>query len=218
MYDLPYHKEHDERVLADFIASYPFAFLTGCDGQGRPVATQVPLLLEVREGRKVLRGHFMRNTDHHKAFQLNQQALVVFSGSHSYVSGAWYENPHTPSTWNYMSVHVEGSIRFLDNQALEDVLQHTSLHFENGNQESPTVFANLPENFRRQALKALVGFEIEVNKLDSVFKLSQDRDVESYLNIMAELSSQDHDARVIAGEMQKRKNHLFPQSKDEANT
>ena len=68
MYNLPYHKEHNEQIIKEFIAQYPFAFLTACDAENRPVATQVPVFIEDIDGKRVLRGHIMKNTDHHKAF------------------------------------------------------------------------------------------------------------------------------------------------------
>ena len=127
----------------------------------------------------------------------------------STVSGSWYSNPHTPSTWNYMSVHVKGRIRFLDDLELDDVLRRTSLHFEDQNEESPTVFDNLPEAFKEKARPMIVGFEVEVEDIDTVFKLSQDRDEKSYQNIIDKLREQGHDGRVIAAEMEARQAHLF---------
>ncbi len=210
MYNLPHHKEHKEQVIQEFIDQYPFAFLTGCDSENKPVVTQVPVFVEELNGRKVLRGHIMKNTDHHKAFLHNQNVLTVFTGKHTYVSGTWYSNPYTASTWNYMSVHVKGIIRFLDDNALEDVLRMTSLHFENQNHQSPTVFDNLPLAFKQKVMHAIVAFEIEIIEMDTVFKLSQDRDAESYENIILKLNEQGEDARVIASEMEKRKKELFP--------
>lgn len=209
MYDLPYHKERDEQVVKTFIDEHPFAFLTGCDAQHRPVATQVPVFIEESDGRRLLRGHIMKNTDHHKAFSQNENVLVVFTGNHVYVSGSWYSDPHTPSTWNYMSVHARGIIRFLDDLELEDVLRKTTLHFENQDQGSPTVFDNIPAEFKQKVMKAIVAFEIEVTEMDTVFKLSQDRDHKSYLNIMDKLRERGEDGRVIAAEMEKRRKALF---------
>ena len=109
-----------------------------------------------------------------------------------------------------MSVHAKGIIRFLDFQGLEEVLRMTALHFEDQNAESPTVFDNLPDSFKEKVMHAIVAFEIEITEMDGVFKLSQDRDAESYQNIINKLKEQDADGRVIAGEMEKRKNALFP--------
>jgi transcriptional regulator len=151
----------------------------------------------------------MRHTDHHKAFLQNAEVLVVFTGHHTYVSGTWYSNPHIASTWNYMSVHVRGKIRFLDDAGLEVVLRKTTLHFEHHNPASPTVFDNLPDEFKQKYLKAIVAFEVEVVHMDHVFKLSQDRDKQSYLNIMEKLREQDESGRVIAEEMAKRIEEVF---------
>lgn len=209
MYDLPYHKEIDNEVISQFIDDHPFAFLTGCDAENKPIATQIPVFIEEKDGKQILRGHIMKNTDHHKAFIQNPNVLAVFSGHHTYVSGTWYSNPHTPSTWNYMSVHAKGIIQFLDDEALADVLRKTSLHFENFNQQSTTVFDNLPEAFRQKVMKAIVAFEIEITQLDNVFKLSQDRDEKSFGNIIQELKQKGENAQVIANEMEKRTKELF---------
>jgi transcriptional regulator len=209
MYDLPYYKEKNPEVLNAFIEQYPFAFLSGCDVKNKPISTQIPLFTEEKNGRKLLRGHVMKNTDHHKAFLNNENVLAVFTGPHTYVSATWYSNPFNASTWNYMSVHVKGIIRFLDDRGLEEVLQMTSLHFENQNAESPTVYENLPEEFKQRVMHAIVAFEIEVIEIDTVFKLSQDRDAESYHNIIKKLKEQDENGRMIAAEMEKRKKALF---------
>ncbi len=210
MYNLPYHKEKNEKVIKELIAKYPFAFLTGCDRENKPVATQIPVFIEEANGRKILRGHIMKNTDHHKAFLHNQNVLVVFTGHHTYVSGTWYSNPYTASTWNYMSVHAKGVIRFLDDDALIDALRMISLHFEKYNQQSTTIYDNLPPEYTQRLMKAVVAFEIEVKEMDTVFKLSQDRDAESYENIIRKLQQQDESGKVIAAEMEKRKKDVFP--------
>lgn len=209
MYDLPYHKEQDPEVIKQFIDRYPFAFLTGCDIQNRPIATQVPLFIEEHDGRRVLRSHIMKNTDHHKAFLYNPNVLAVFTGPHTYVSGTWYSNPYIPSTWNYMSVHVKGTMRFLDDADLEDVLRKTTLHFENYNTQSTTIYDNLPEDFKKRVMGAIVAFEIEITEIENVFKLSQDRDLASYQNIIAKLKTQDEAGRAVAHEMENRMNSLF---------
>ena len=210
MYDLPYHKEDDESVLREFIHEHPFAFVMGCDANRRPVATQVPVFLEERDGRQFLSGHLMKDTDHHKAFAANRNVLVVFTSRHTYVSGSWYSDPHTPSTWNYMSVHARGAIRFLDGIALERILRKTSLHFEGYAEGSPTTFENLPEALTKRLVHAIVAFEIEVESIDSVFKLSQDRDAESYREIIQRLEEKGEDGRFIAAQMRKRADKLFP--------
>jgi transcriptional regulator len=217
MYNLPYHKENDPEIIRDFIRKYPFAFLSGCDAENKPIATQIPVFIEEQDGKQFLRGHIMKDTDHHRAFLHNENVLVVFTGHHTYVSGTWYSNPHIPSTWNYMSVHIKGIVRFLDNDALENILRKTSLHFENNEPNSTTVFDNVPAELKKRIMHLIVPFEIEVLEIDTVFKLSQDRDAQSYRNIIEKLKQQGESGQVIAAEMEKRADRLFPENNQAEN-
>ncbi len=212
MYNLPYHKERNEDAIKEFIYKHPFAFITGCNSENKPVATQIPIFLEERDGRKFLSGHIMKNTDHHKAFVHNNNVLAVFTGPHTYVSATWYSNPYQGSTWNYMSVHAKGTIRFLEGEALDAVLRKTSLHFEKNDHNSTTYFDNLPDDYKQRVMKAIVAFEIEVEELDNVFKLSQDRDAKSYRNIIEQLHTHDEASQTIAEEMKKRTNDVFAET------
>ena len=209
MYKLPRHEEKNPQRVKELIDQYPFAFITGCNSKNEPVATQVPVFIEEHEGKKVLRGHIMNGTEHHKCFLENENVLVVFTGRHTYVSATWYSNPHMGSTWNYMSVHIKGKVRFLDEAGLADVLRKTSLHFEGNDSSSATAFDNLPPKYLKRLMPAISAFEIEILEMNNVFKLSQDRDYESYQNIIEQLRKQDLDGQVIADEMEKRMKEVF---------
>ena len=207
MYDLPYYKEQDAETVIQFMQQHPFAMLIG-SARNMPVATQVPLLIEQHAGKLYLQGHIMRNTDHHNALEQNPNVLCVFTGAHTYVSASWYQNPQVGSTWNYMSVHAKGTLRFVDEASLIEILRQTTAHFEN-NPESPSLFHHLPDNYIQRLVKAIVGFEIEVTALENVFKLSQNSDRESYQNIIEQLQSGGAQAQEIATEMARRSSQLF---------
>lgn len=211
MYNFSYFKEKDRQSILDFIEQNPFAFMTGSYLSGKQVATQIPVLLEERNGELYLQGHIMRNTDHHKAFVENANALLVFTGPHCYVSASWYSNPQIGSTWNYMSVHVAGQIKFMSDDELVQFMRKLSLKFENGNTQSLTFYDNLPEHFISKMMPAIVGFEIKAEKVENVFKLSQNRDEKSYLNIISKLEELGGNSALIATEMKKRKTELFPE-------
>lgn len=214
MYNFSYFKEKDKQTILDFIEENPFAFLTGSFLSGAQVATQVPVLLEERNGELFLQGHIMRNTDHHKAFVENPNALLVFTGPSSYVSASWYSNPQMGSTYNYMSVHVAGEVKLMSNEELILLMRKLTLKFEKGNTQSLTIFDNLPEEYLNKMMPAIVGFEIKAEKMENVFKLSQNRDEKSYLNIISKLEEQGGNSALIAKEMIKRKSQLFPEDKD----
>jgi len=209
MYNLPYFKEEDGEVVLEFMRKHPFVFLTGVNEDNKPVATQVPVFIDEKEGKLFLTGHIMKNTDHHKAFEQNPNVLAVFTSPHTYVSGTWYDDPHQASTWNYISVHAKGAIRFGDYDDLVAILKRLTLHYENNNTASTTIFDNLSSKYKEPLLKAIVAFEVEITSIENVFKLSQNRDEKSFHTIMAKLKEQGHDGQFIAEEMKKRQQQLF---------
>lgn len=210
MYNFSYFKEKDKQAILQFLEEYPFAFMTGSFLSGTQVATQIPILIEERDGELFLQGHIMRKTDHHKAFMENPNALLVFTGPSCYVSASWYSTPQIGSTWNYMSVHIAGQVDFMTDKELITFMRKLTLKFENGNTQSLTFYDNLPDHFLDKMIPAIVGFEIKAEKLENVFKLSQNRDEKSYLNIISELDKRGGSSALIASEMKKRKDELFP--------
>ncbi len=108
-----------------------------------------------------------------------------------------------------MSVFVKGKIKFLDEEGLMNVLKKLTLHFEKNNNASTTIFDNLAPEYKQPLMKAIAAFEIEVESIENVFKLSQDRDEASYHNIIQKLSEQGGDGKYIADEMKKRAEQLF---------
>ncbi|MBD0368530.1 MAG: FMN-binding negative transcriptional regulator [Flavisolibacter sp.] len=207
MYHLPYFKEQNPEVVKQFIRQHPFAMLIVCN-QNRPVATQVPLLLEEENNRMLLKGHIMKNTDHHKAMLQNNKVLCVFTGPSTYVSARWYTQPQTASTWNYMSVHARGTLSFTDEAGLRMILEKTTAHFEQ-DPASPASFQHLPEEYVDKLVQSIAGFSIEIETIENVFKLSQNRDAASFENIIQQLRKGNEAAQCIAWEMEIRKAQLF---------
>jgi transcriptional regulator len=208
MYSFSYFKEKDIELVKQFMQQNSFALLAGCDAHQQPVATQVPLLLEEREGKLFLLGHIQRKTDHHLAFEQNPHVLAVFTGPHTYVSASWYSNPQIASTWNYIAVHAKGPMQFLGEAALLNILTRTTALYEN-NTSSPALVEKMPVEYVSKMMKAIVAFEIEITHLDNVFKLSQNRDKETYANIMDKLQAQGGQSADIAQQMQQRRSQLF---------
>jgi transcriptional regulator len=209
MYNIPHFKAQDKEEILQFMKEHPFVFLTGSDAANKPVVTQVPVFIDERDGKLFLSGHIMRQTDHHKAFEHNKNVLAVFTGPHTYVSATWYTKA-MGSTWNYMSVHAHGTIRLGDKEELIAVLRRLTLHYEDGNTASSTVFDNLPADYTESMMQGIVPFEIEIKELQHIFKLSQNRDEKSYDNIILQLKQKGGDAAAIADIMEKRKSKVFP--------
>ena len=211
MYSYPHYKEQDREKVIEFMSDHPFVTLIGCDNKGRIEATQIPVLIEEKEDKLFIRGHIAKKSNHHQAFEENPNVLALFTGAHTYVSGSWYAgNPQQASTWNYISVHARGQIKFLDENSLIGLLKKLSLHFEKGDLQSSTIYQNLPVEYKEKLIKAIVAFEIEVTELDNVYKLSQNRDEKSYDNIVQQLKQKEGEAKEIGDLMELRKKKVFP--------
>jgi len=201
MYRSAKFKTKDQAEVLEFMSKNPFITLIGHDGEF-PVATQIPVQLnEDKEGRLVLHGHMMKNTDHYEALLKNPNALALFTGPHTYVSASVYTKPAAASTWNYMTVHAKGSIKFLDAAGTYEAIKKLTDQYEDP--ASPAAFHKMDEAYIQRLLPAIAGFELTVETLDHVFKLSQNHPQENRDAIVANLSrSDDPDALKIAGAMQ----------------
>lgn len=203
MYDISYFKEKEKAEIIAFMKKNSFAIITGM-GENFPVATQIPLEVEEQDGKLFLHGHIMKKTDHHIAFQKNNNVLVLFTGPHCYVSASWYNNAQTASTWNYMTVHAKGKIIFTDDDGTYEAVKSITNKYEGT--ATKAAFNNMPKEYVLPLIKAIVGFSIEIEKLENVFKLSQNKKYDEQLNIITQLRARNsnYDDLQIAGEIEKR--------------
>ena len=209
MYNVPHFKTSDKEEIIAFMHAHPFVMLCGVNEKNLPVVTHVPVLIEQRDDKLYLLAHVMRKQDHTKAFETNENILAVFYGAHAYVSASWYEQKQVASTWNYQAIHVRGTVKFLDDGGLYNMLTKLTDAFEQ-NPNSPSLVSKMDDAYIKSNMKAIIAFEIEVTDIQHVFKLSQNRDVKSYNNIIAELDTKDAESKVIAETMQQRKSKVFP--------
>jgi transcriptional regulator len=207
MYHMPHFKEPDRNELITFMQQYPFVTLIGVNDLQQAVATQVPVFTDERDGKIYITGHIMRKTDHHRAFEQNPQVLALFTGPHAYVSASWYNNPHQANTWNYMTVQARSTLRYLAEEHLHELLKRTTNHFEK-NQAHPSFFEQLENTYVADHIKAIVAFEMEVESLEHVFKLSQNRDEKSYDTIVNQLGEQGGQAAELSAIMKARKHKV----------
>ncbi|MEP7237586.1 MAG: FMN-binding negative transcriptional regulator [Ferruginibacter sp.] len=202
MYKFPYYTEQDEQKVIDFMKENAFALITGI-GDNYPVATQIPLAVEIKEGKIFLQGHLMRKTDHHHAFEKNNNVMVIFTGPHCFVNADWYSDPSIGSTWNYLTVQAKGKISFTDEEGTRKAVKAVSDKY--AGTDTASAFDNLPGEYIDHMVKAIVGFSIEVEHIENTFKLSQNRDKASQRNIIEKLKKRgDANSTGIANEMEKR--------------
>ncbi len=209
MYKLPYFTEDDRNKIMAFLRARPFALITGNGVDGKPVATQVPVLIDEEDDHLILTGHVMRSTDHWHGFTKNPDVLAVFSGPNCPVSASWYTNPESGGTWNYMAVHARGTLRMLDQASLVNVLTRLTAQVEN-DPNSGANYEDLSDSYTSKMLPAIQAFEIRVTHLDPIFKLSQNRDEAGYDSVIRKLSDRGGSSAEIAEIMAKRRCKVFP--------
>jgi transcriptional regulator len=202
MYDIPYFKAADHQEVIDFMQANAFVTICGVNAVGKPVATHIPILIDIINDQVILSGHIMRKQDHTNAFELNKDVLVMFTAPSAYVSASWYTEKNMASTWNYQAVHANGSMHFKEETHLLELLDRLTKKFEK-DPASPTQLKNLSADYVQQNCKAIVSFEIIVDNLQHVFKLSQNRDEISHKNIQDELSNGDAACKYMAGAMKR---------------
>ncbi len=203
MYNISYFKANNQEEIIAFMHANPFVTICGVDANGLPVATHIPILIKQEDDKIILSGHIMRKQDHSNAFEINNNVLVIFSAPSAFISASWYTTKNMGSTWNYQTVHARGKLEIKDEAHLRQLLTNLTLHFEK-DPESPTQVKNLSEEYMQQNMKAIYSFDIVVQDLQHVFKLSQNRDNESHQNIQKELSKGDAACQYMAAAMQRK--------------
>ena len=186
--------------IAAFIEEHSFATLVTFDGAA-PFATHLPLLFHKDRGeRGTLSGHVARGNQQWKHLANGAEALVMFQGPHAYISPSWYETELAVPTWNYIAVHAYGTPRLLDDAALDAQLQAMILKYESG--FSAPWPGELPNDFWTKLRGAIVGFEIEILRLEGKWKMSQNRLEADQQNVIEALEkSAQQDERAVAQAM-----------------
>lgn len=184
-----YYREEDHKRVVEFLKGNGFPALVSIH-DGKLVATHLPVeVVENGDGSLTIYCHMSRANPQWKSFG-NQEVLLIFQGAHTYISPRWYNHVNVP-TWNYMNVHVYGRVRMLEGEELYSLLGRL---VEKHEIETGYDLETLPREFVEKEMKGVAGFALEVTRFDAAFKLSQNRDDESYVNIIRELEARGDDA------------------------
>ena len=200
MYIPEYHRIEDRAASVAFMQANPFAMLISTTDSG-PFATHIPALVQEVQGRVTLRGHMAKANPHCEVIE-EQDSLVIFHGPHAYISPALYETRESVPTWNYAAVHVYGRGRILSADAdTRRLLQDLTLQFDPSYQ---TQWQSLSPEYQSRMLRHIVAFEISAARLETKFKLSQNRTrVEQENVIRALVGSSDSAVSGVAALMRK---------------
>ncbi|MBP2353853.1 transcriptional regulator [Kribbella aluminosa] len=172
---VPAHFAPDEAAVQELLVRHGAADLVTMTSDGL-LATMLPFVYD-RE-RNVLLGHLARNNPHWQRPVIGD-ALAIMRGPDAYVSPAWYaakrEHGRVVPTWNYVTAHVYGTLTVYDDPAwVEDVVRRLSDLHEAGRAE-PWSVDDAPAKYVSGQLRAIVGVEIAITRIEAKFKLSQNR-------------------------------------------
>jgi transcriptional regulator len=177
LYRPTHFRVDDEAALLAFIGEHAFGTLVSTGANGLDVS-HIPFLPERgADGRIRLLGHVARANAQWENLAAAAHVVAIFEGPHAYVSPSWYaEHPSVP-TWNYAVVHAHGRVRLMEEAGLRALLERLSRTYE-GDRPDAWRFSALPDDYVAKMLRAIVGFELEVERLEGKFKLSQNRPAE----------------------------------------
>ena len=191
MYIPKLYREEDREKILEFLRANNFPALITYDGKS-PLATHLPVeVIESEDGALTILGHMSRANPHWKSFG-EQEVLLIFQGAHTYISPRWYGHVNVP-TWNYMMVHLYGKVRLVEGDDLYSLLSQLVK-----NHEEPTSYRleGLPQDFVQKEMNGVVGFAVEVTRVDAGYKLSQNRNDADHENIIRELEGREDEYSV----------------------
>lgn len=169
---IPKHfAEHDTARLHALIRAENFGTLISNGAKGIEVS-HLPFLLDA--GRNVLRAHMARGNPQWKSLASGAEVVAVFHGPHHYISPAWYANHPSVPTWNYAVVHVTGRPRLIEDLGQLEAMARDLVEKHEALSSTPWRM-DLPSDYQDKMISGIVGFEIDIARMDGKFKLSQNR-------------------------------------------
>jgi len=153
------------------------------------IASHVPMLVDPDPAPYgTLRGHIARANPQWRDVSGKVQALAIFLGPDAYITPSWYATKRATGkvvpTWNYAAIHAYGQVRFFDDaeRLLALVTQLTETHDAPFTQ--PWAVSDAPTDFIRGMLRAIVGFEVPIQRLEGKWKMSQNRPAEDRAGVV----------------------------------
>jgi transcriptional regulator len=195
MYSPPYNRIEDRRELIEFLRANNFPVLVTGTG-GTLHASHLPVTIHEQGEQIVIDMHMAKNNPQWREF-LDDEVLVIFSGPHAYVSPRWYEEKERVPTWNYTAVHAYGIPKIISEKEKKHGAQRHLIELMDP-QWLPR-FDALSPKYVEMMLEGIVNFEIAVTRLDTRWKLSQNRGRREMELIAAQLDkSADSAERALA--------------------
>jgi transcriptional regulator len=175
-------KVTEKKNLIDFIKSYAFATIISSENNTIKHITKIPLLIKIDGDAINLEGHLAINNPHWKFIKLQPHVVVMFDGPHDYVSPTLYSDPvKNVPTWNYSTVIINGKTDIIESN---DWLLQSTLELADKYEKNDSWKNNVDLDYAKNISRGIIGLKILVTKIEGKFKLSQNRDNQSKLNVI----------------------------------
>jgi transcriptional regulator len=172
-------------TLHRFMSDYSFATIISIV-EGRICGTRVPMLLDPSRGLSgTLLGHVARANPQWRSFDGRAEAMVAFDGPHAYISPNWYVSALAVPTWNYATVHAHGRPRATEDPLqVESIVDRLIAVHESRMPKPWPAQGQLPPEFKAKLIGAIVGFEMEIERIEGKFKFGVNRPKEDQLSML----------------------------------
>lgn len=171
---------NDQSEMIEFIRKYSFGIMITYSEGFR--TSHIPFIITANDP-LVLWGHLATGNQQLRGIG-DSRALVIFSGPHSYISPSWYAVPGQVPTWDYVTVHVEGTVRLSSRDETTKMLEKMVNFYESGS----TLAGKLREKPYQDMMSGIVGFKVQVDRIWGKAKLSQNHSVEDRMGVIDHLS------------------------------
>lgn len=191
----------DDVAVRDLLARHGAADLVTATSQGL-IATLLPFVYDPDVGgHGALLGHLARNNEQWQVPVLGE-AMAIVRGPDAYVSPSWYaakvEHGRVVPTWNYLTAHVYGALVVHDDPAWVDALVRRLTSKHEADSALPWSVDDAPGPFIAGQLRAIVGVELVISRIQAKAKWSQNRSVADVDGVIAGLQDRDQTAAAEA--------------------
>lgn len=180
MYLPKYHAMTDMAAMQMHIEHHALGAWV-CQGDGGLVANHIPFILDRTLGAHGrLIGHVSRANPVWRRLETGASSIVMFMGAQTYISPAWYPGKQVHGrvvpTWNYVTVHVHGAARAVEDHDWTLDMLNRLTDAQESSRPKPWSVSDAPSEYVQKMMRAIVGIEITIDRMEGRLKLSQDED------------------------------------------
>lgn len=176
----------DRNELIAFCRRISFGTIISSQENQAPVISHVPFVLKEADGKLFLEFHLALANPQSEILKAGTPAGISVMGEHGYISSSVYHHVNVP-TYNYEAVYLTGRPKEIKDFQFLAHLKELVDHFEK-DRKSPIDFNSFPESMISAYLKEIIGICIEIESIEGVFKLSQNRNEQDITSILADLN------------------------------